>query len=190
MLLVEDEVLVAALAVDALEELGYQSVEATTAKGAREIASSGAALAFAVIDVGLPDGRGDALALELRGMRPDLPIIIATGYDGAHLDERLRGDTRIRRCWASPTTSRSSRLRSNQSFKCSSALIESAAVPGNDSRCGRLVPGWCARRTRYRNIGHEPSGKALSSLDKLWRVEFIAAIKVLSRARLESSSHA
>jgi len=89
-LLVEDEVLVAALAVDALEELGYRSVEATTAKGAREIASSGAALAFAVIDVGLPDGRGDALALELRGMRPDLPIIIATGYDGAHLDERLR----------------------------------------------------------------------------------------------------
>ena len=31
-LLVEDEVLVAALAVDALEELGYQTTEATTAK--------------------------------------------------------------------------------------------------------------------------------------------------------------
>jgi len=89
-LLVEDEVLVAALAVDALEELGYGSIEATTAKGAREVASSATQLAFAVIDVGLPDGRGDALALELRGVRPDLPIIIATGYDGAHLDERLR----------------------------------------------------------------------------------------------------
>ena len=35
-LLVEDEVLVAALAIDALEELGYQTVEATTAKVARE----------------------------------------------------------------------------------------------------------------------------------------------------------
>jgi len=32
-LLVEDEVLVAALAVDALEELGYQTIETTTAKG-------------------------------------------------------------------------------------------------------------------------------------------------------------
>lgn len=90
-LLVEDEVLVAALAVDALEELGYRSIEATTSKAAREIASGGAQLAFAVIDVGLPDGRGDALAIELRGLRPDLPIIIATGYDGAHLDARLRG---------------------------------------------------------------------------------------------------
>jgi CheY-like chemotaxis protein len=37
-LLVEDEVLVAALAVDALEELGYQTIEVTTARAAREIA--------------------------------------------------------------------------------------------------------------------------------------------------------
>ena len=45
---------------------------------------------FAIIDVGLPDGRGDALALKMRGLRADIPIIIATGYDGAHLDERVR----------------------------------------------------------------------------------------------------
>ena len=38
-LLVEDEVLVAALAVDALEELGYRTIEATSAKAAREIVS-------------------------------------------------------------------------------------------------------------------------------------------------------
>ena len=38
-LLVEDEALVAALAVDALEELGYQTIEATTAKAALEIAA-------------------------------------------------------------------------------------------------------------------------------------------------------
>src|SRR6266498_3426057 len=86
-LLVEDEVLVAALAVDALEELGYQTIEATTAKAALEIVSGTTPLAFAVIDVGLPDGRGDALALELRRLRAGLPIIIATGYDGAQLDE-------------------------------------------------------------------------------------------------------
>ena len=93
-LLVEDEVLVAALAADALEELGYQTVEATTAKAALEIVSGTASFAFAIIDVGLPDGRGDALALQLRRLRAELPIIIATGYDGAHLDERLRGDPR------------------------------------------------------------------------------------------------
>jgi CheY-like chemotaxis protein len=89
-LLVEDEALVAALAVDALEELGYQTIEATTAKAAREIVAGAAPLIFAVIDVGLPDGRGDALAIELRKLRAELPIIIATGYDQAHLDERAR----------------------------------------------------------------------------------------------------
>jgi CheY-like chemotaxis protein len=93
-LLVEDEVLVAALAVDALEELGYQAIEATTARAALEIVSGTTPLAFAVIDVGLPDGRGDALALEMRRLRAGIPIIIATGYDGAQLDERLRGHPR------------------------------------------------------------------------------------------------
>ena len=93
-LLVEDEVLVAALAVDALEELGYQTIEVTTAKAARAIASGSEQIAFAVVDIGLPDGRGDALALELRQTRPGLPIVIATGYDGAHLDEALRKQER------------------------------------------------------------------------------------------------
>lgn len=90
-LLVEDEVLVAALAVDALEELGYQISEAGTAKAALEIARADiGSFALAIIDVGLPDGRGDTLALELRKLRADLPIIIATGYGEASLDERLR----------------------------------------------------------------------------------------------------
>ena len=93
-LLVEDEVLVAALAVDALEELGYQTLEVTTAKAARAIALGAEKLVFAVVDIGLPDGRGDALALELRKARPGLPIVIATGYGGSHLDETLRKQER------------------------------------------------------------------------------------------------
>jgi CheY-like chemotaxis protein len=93
-LLVEDEALVAALAVDALEELGYQTVEAATSKAARAICTSPELLAFAIIDVGLPDGRGDALAVELRKLRADLPMIIATGYDESDLDAQLRGRDR------------------------------------------------------------------------------------------------
>ena len=94
-LLVEDEVLVAALAVDALEELGYQTVEATTAKAARAATAGATPFAFAVIDIGLPDGRGDALAVELRQKHANLPVIIATGYDGGQLSESLRNDRQI-----------------------------------------------------------------------------------------------
>ena len=89
-LLVEDEALVAALAVDALEELGYQTIEATTARAALAIAAGNTPLRFAIVDVGLPDGRGDALAIELRKLRAGLPIIIATGYDQSHLDAAAR----------------------------------------------------------------------------------------------------
>lgn len=90
-LLVEDEALVAALAADALEELGFQVVEASTARAALELARGAVdTFALAIVDVGLPDGRGDALAIELRGLRADLPILIATGYGEASLDERIR----------------------------------------------------------------------------------------------------
>ena len=94
-LLVEDEVLVAALAVDALEELGYRAIEATNSKAALALAAADTQFEFAVIDIGLPDGRGDVLALELRKLRTDLPIVIATGYDGGYLDPRLRDQPRM-----------------------------------------------------------------------------------------------
>jgi len=94
-LLVEDEVLVAALAADTLEELGYKAIEASTIKAALEIAADGSSIAFAVVDVGLPDGRGDELAIKLLALRADMPIIIATGYGESHLDARLRANPRI-----------------------------------------------------------------------------------------------
>ena len=94
-LLVEDEVLVAALAADTLEELGYRAIEANTIKAALQIASDGEDIAFAVIDIGLPDGRGDGLAAQLLETRAGMPIIIATGYGEAHLDASLRANPRI-----------------------------------------------------------------------------------------------
>lgn len=94
-LLVEDEVLVAALAADTLEELGYRAVEVGTIKAALEIAGDGNAIAFAVVDIGLPDGRGDSLAMQLLKIRAGMPIIIATGYGEAHLDASLRTNPQI-----------------------------------------------------------------------------------------------
>src|SRR5258708_37487403 len=94
-LLVEDEVLVAALAADTLEELGYRAIEANTIKAALQIASDGEDIAFAVIDVGLPDGRGDGLAAQLLETRAALPIIIATGYGEDRKSTRLNSSHQI-----------------------------------------------------------------------------------------------
>ena len=50
----------------------------------------------AVIDVGLPDIRGDELAGRLRAMAPGMPIIVASGYDEVELSRRFSGDAAIR----------------------------------------------------------------------------------------------
>jgi CheY-like chemotaxis protein len=80
-LLVEDEALVAMIAADSLNELGYDVIEAGTARAALDHAHPDCAkFDFAVIDMGLPDRPGDQLISDLRKLCPDLPIIVASGY--------------------------------------------------------------------------------------------------------------
>jgi DNA-binding response OmpR family regulator len=89
-LLVEDEMLVAMLAADNLAELGYDVAEASTARAAMEcVTSGGVGLAFAVVDLGLPDKPGEALIAEMRSCQPDLPIIVASGYGEEFLRRRI-----------------------------------------------------------------------------------------------------
>ena len=86
-LLVEDEVLVAMIAEEALSALGFRSRSVATAADALR-AFADHAPQLAVIDVGLPDARGDELARRLRVLSPELPIVMASGYDA----EELRAD--------------------------------------------------------------------------------------------------
>ncbi len=95
-LLVEDESLIAALAVDSLNELGFDVAEAATARTALEIAHKEiACFALAIVDLGLPDRPGDDLVNDLRALRPDLPIIVATGYGARAVEGKLQGKERI-----------------------------------------------------------------------------------------------
>jgi len=89
-LLVEDEALVAMIAADSLEELGYDVVQATTAQAAMELACRDCSqFDFAVIDMGLPDRPGDHLIAELRKICPNLPIIVASGYGESEVRRRF-----------------------------------------------------------------------------------------------------
>jgi DNA-binding response OmpR family regulator len=96
-LVVEDEPLIRLFVVDILEDAGFVVVEATSAAEAMAQLGSGS-LPFdaAIIDVGLPDKRGDDLAKELRGARKDLPIVIATGHDQTVIAERFGDDGFVR----------------------------------------------------------------------------------------------
>lgn len=95
-LLVEDEILVAAIAAENLRDIGFEVVEVASAKAALEHAmQNAAALKAAIVDIGLPDKKGDVLAAELRKLRADLPIIVATGHSSDFLPKELIGAEKV-----------------------------------------------------------------------------------------------
>jgi CheY-like chemotaxis protein len=95
-LLVEDEALVAMIAADTLEELGYDVVQVGTARAALEQAGTDCArFVLAVIDIGLPDRPGQQLVAELRKICPSLPIIVASGYGESEVRRRFAAEQRF-----------------------------------------------------------------------------------------------
>ena len=95
-LLVEDEVLIQMTAVDQLEELGFRIETAASATEAmNKLKSSIGDIDAAIIDVGLPDRKGDVLVAEVRAIYPSMPIVIASGYGEDTLRSLFRADDRI-----------------------------------------------------------------------------------------------
>ncbi len=95
-LLVEDEALVASLVTDILDDMGYGVVGAATGKAALDFAATGIGeMSLAIVDLGLPDRRGEDVVAQLRLLRADLPIVVATGYDEAATDPLFAGLQRL-----------------------------------------------------------------------------------------------
>ena len=91
-LVVEDEALIQMLAVENLEELGFQAEVAGSAAEARDkLNTLGGKLAAVIVDIGLPDAVGDVLVGELRRSWPELPILVASGQSEGDLVERFKG---------------------------------------------------------------------------------------------------
>lgn len=92
-LVVEDELLVRMLIVEALAECGCETIEAATFEEAiNKFRDMSDAFAGAIVDLGLPDKPGDALIREIRASKPHLPLLLATGYGADTVKERLGQD--------------------------------------------------------------------------------------------------
>ena len=91
-LLVEDEDSVAALVGEMLQELGYQVTRAPTAAIALRMLDRESDLALVLSDMVMP-GRlnGMDLAREIARRRPELPVILTTGFSEAALAAREEG---------------------------------------------------------------------------------------------------
>ncbi len=85
-LLVEDDEDVRAATRSMLEELGYVVVEADTADAALEIISGGTKIDLVFSDVIMASGMtGIELARIIKRRRPDLPVLLTSGYTAQRL---------------------------------------------------------------------------------------------------------
>lgn len=80
-LVVEDDAIVRTLIVDVLEELEFKVLEADGCETALEfINDEDQYIDLLMTDVGLPVMDGRELAKQARMLRPELPILFASGY--------------------------------------------------------------------------------------------------------------
>ena len=79
-LFVDDDVLIAMSTVDMLEDLGHEVIEANSATDALRVLQENPAIELMITDYSMPKMTGAQLAREARRLRPDLPILMATGY--------------------------------------------------------------------------------------------------------------
>ena len=80
-------------AVDVLEDSGFKVSQAGDA--AEALAALGQAdhqLKAVIVDLGLPDRPGDQLATDMRALRSDLRIVIASGRSERELKDRFASD--------------------------------------------------------------------------------------------------
>jgi signal transduction histidine kinase/CheY-like chemotaxis protein len=85
-LLVEDDSGVLALVIEMLNDLGYRVMTASDAHGALEIIRRGEPIDLILTDIVMPGGKtGVHLAAEARALRPDVKILLTSGYPGEAL---------------------------------------------------------------------------------------------------------
>jgi len=92
-LAVDDDGLVLLNTAMMLEELGHRVIEATSGREALDVLRSGIAVDVLITDQAMPNMTGLQLAAEARLLKPDLRIILATGYADVPSDAAL--DVRV-----------------------------------------------------------------------------------------------
>jgi PAS domain S-box-containing protein len=95
-LVVEDEELIRIFAADCLQELGYKVETAISATEAiNKIRRVNGEFDLAIIDVGLPDRKGELLVGELLAVNPRLAVAIVSGANVSDLRRRFAEPNRI-----------------------------------------------------------------------------------------------
>jgi CheY-like chemotaxis protein/two-component sensor histidine kinase len=86
-LVVDDDPIVAAGTAAMIEDLGHSAIEALSAAAALDVLRSTPEVDLVVTDYAMPGMTGIEMAAAIRRDRPDLPVVIATGYADVPTEE-------------------------------------------------------------------------------------------------------
>jgi CheY-like chemotaxis protein len=90
-MIVDDERALVALAEETLAQLGYEPVGFDSSVAALQaFGAEPKRFDLVLTDETMPDLTGTELAREIRQLRPEIPIILMSGYGGAQLSERAQ----------------------------------------------------------------------------------------------------
>jgi len=89
LLLVDDDFLISLSTASLLEDLGHTVIKASSGADALAVLRDGQAVDLMITDYAMPGMTGLQLAQEARRLRPDLPILLATGYADLPANETL-----------------------------------------------------------------------------------------------------
>ncbi len=90
-LLVDDEETVRGIGVEMLKELGFTAVTADDGRKAVEIFKSRNDIAFVILDLTMPHMDGEQCFRELRRIRPDVKVIMSSGYNEHEVTQKFIG---------------------------------------------------------------------------------------------------
>ena len=79
-LFVDDDSLIGMSTVDMLEDLGHEVIGVDSGAQALDVLRDGRKIDLLITDFSMPKMNGAQLAKAARQLRPELPILIATGY--------------------------------------------------------------------------------------------------------------
>ncbi len=90
-LLVDDEESVRSTACQMLQELGFATITASDGREALEVFRSNPGVDFVILDLTMPQMDGGQCFLELRRIKPDLQVIISSGYNEQEVTQKFAG---------------------------------------------------------------------------------------------------
>ena len=131
-LVVDDDPGIRTLLARVLQDAGCQTLDAATADDARRLCvDHDRAIDVAIVDVVLPDARGDLLVMELRELRPALRTLLMSGYPAGALTPSRRAPLHLLTKPFSPPEVRSMLARVLE-LRADSGAVERASSTTSD----------------------------------------------------------